>query len=142
MTRPYVRAFSAHWRTGDRTTVELRYDPADPLAVHLDLPGFDDLGWAFARDLIADGLDSARFDPAGIPNGDVHVWADPPYVPVGDGEGPRVYIRLSSPDGVAELSLRRDRVAGFLAATAVMVAYGTENPWPAEAPKWLSGVSL
>jgi hypothetical protein len=143
--RPYIRRFSAHWRTGDRTTIELRYDPADPLAIHLGPPNWDDNDdiWAFARDLLADGLDSRRADPAGIPGGDVHSWSDPPYVPVRVGdEGPRLYIRLMSPDGVAELSLRRNRAAGFLAATAVMVPFGKENPWPAKVPTWLSGVAL
>ena len=39
--------------------VALRYDPADPYAVHIDVAGPDrHLSWTFARDLLADGLRS------------------------------------------------------------------------------------
>ena len=39
--------------------VALRYDPADPYAVRIDVAGPDrDVSWTFARDLLADGLRS------------------------------------------------------------------------------------
>jgi hypothetical protein len=52
--------------------VQLSYDPADPLAVSLQLsgPGRDET-WVFSRELLADGLRSLV--PVG--NGDVHVQA-------------------------------------------------------------------
>lgn len=52
--------------------VQMTYDVADPLAVHLQLVGAQrDETWVFARDLLADGLRSLV--PVG--EGDVHVQA-------------------------------------------------------------------
>ena len=52
--------------------VQLTYDPADPLAVTLQLVGADrEEWWVFGRDLLADGLRSLV--PVG--NGDVQVQA-------------------------------------------------------------------
>ena len=50
----------------------LRYDPADPYAVHVlfhaESPAGEAVSWSFARELLVTGLD----EPAGI--GDVRVW--------------------------------------------------------------------
>ena len=50
----------------------LRYDPADPYAVHVlfhaESAGGEAVSWSFARELLVTGLD----EPAGI--GDVRAW--------------------------------------------------------------------
>ena len=77
----------------------LRYDPADPYAVHVlfhaESAGGEAVSWSFARELLVTGLD----EPAGI--GDVRVW--PWATPRGDF----VALALSSPDGNAWLEVPR-----------------------------------
>jgi hypothetical protein len=99
----------------------LRYDPADPYAVHVlfhaDSPGGEAVSWSFARELLATGLD----EPAGI--GDVRVW--PWATPRGDF----VALALSSPDGNALFEVPRTVVARFLRRTHVVVPRGRETSY-------------
>lgn len=96
----------------------LRYDPADPYAVHIlfhaESAGGEAVGWSFARDLLMTGLD----EPAGI--GDVRVW--PWATPRGDF----VALALSSPDGNALFEMSRGVLVRFLRRTCVVVPQGNE----------------
>jgi hypothetical protein len=96
----------------------LRYDPADPYAVHIlfhaDAAGGEPVGWSFARELLVTGLD----EPAGI--GDVRVW--PWATPRGDF----VALALSSPDGNALFEVPRGVLVRFLRRTCVAVPRGRE----------------
>ncbi|MFE3328737.1 SsgA family sporulation/cell division regulator [Streptomyces sp. NPDC059176] len=86
-----------------RIPVELLYDTRDPYAVRMTfhLPGDAPATWAFARELLLDGI-----------NG-----------PSGDGD---VHIAPSEPDGLAAVHIRLqvggDR-AVFRASTAPLVAF-------------------
>ena len=71
--------------------------------------------WVFARDLIAQGLES----PAG--EGDVGVWPSR-----SQGE-PVVCLALSSPNGQALLECPRADIAGFLEQTLGTVPAGDES---------------
>ena len=83
----------------------LRYDPADPYAVHVlfhaESAGGEAVSWSFARELLVTGLD----EPAGI--GDVRVW--PWATPRGDF----VALALSSPDGNALFEVPRSVLVRF-----------------------------
>lgn len=96
----------------------LRYDPADPYAVHIlfhaESAGGEAVGWSFARDLLMTGLD----EPAGI--GDVRVW--PWSTPRGDF----VALALSSPDGNALFEMPRGVLVRFLRRTCIAVPQGRE----------------
>ena len=97
----------------------LRYDPADPYAVHLvfhpESTGGKPVSWSFARELLVSGLD----EPTG--SGDVRVW---PWVSL---RGDFVALALSSPDGNALFEVPRTTVVRFLRSTYVAVPYGRES---------------
>ncbi|MGH8825549.1 MAG: SsgA family sporulation/cell division regulator [Jiangellaceae bacterium] len=96
---------------------ELRYSAQDPLAVEalFDDGSPDPVRWVFARDLLAAGLHRRTG------GGDVVVW------PTQDAEArPAVHLRLRSPHGDALLEAPADALEEFLAATARVVAPGTE----------------
>ena len=98
----------------------LRYDTGDPYAVHVAFQtgGAEDdteVVWTFARQLLADGLETA----AGI--GDVRVW------PWTDQGASVVAIALSSPSGQALFEAPRDALAHFLRRTYAEVAPGMES---------------
>ena len=94
------------------------YDPCDPFAVRAEFwltAGEDPVVWVFARDLIAQGLET----PAG--QGDVGVWPSR-----SQGE-PVVCLALSSPNGQALLECPRADLAGFLEQTLATVPAGDES---------------
>lgn len=95
----------------------LRYDTADPFAVHATFhTGADEtVDWVFARELLADGLHR----PTG--NGDVRVW---PSRSRGQGV---VCIALSSPEGEALLEAPARALESFLKRTNAAVAPGAEH---------------
>ena len=99
----------------------LRYDPADPYAVHVlfhaESTGGETVGWSFARELLLTGLE----EPAGI--GDVRVW--PWTTPRGD----YVALALSSPDGNALFEVPRGVLVRFLRRTCVVVPRGRESEY-------------
>ncbi len=99
----------------------LRYDPADPYAVHVlfhpDGVTVDPVGWSFARDLLVAGLSEAT----GI--GDVRVW--PWSTPRGD----LVALALSSPDGNALFEVSRSVLVRFLRRTFAVVPRGEESQY-------------
>lgn len=97
----------------------LRYQPADPYAVHVVFhAGIEDpaadVSWAFSRDLLAEGM----LRPSGI--GDVRVW------PWEGSNVDSVALALSSPDGQALFEASRVIVEGFLERTYREVPLGTE----------------
>lgn len=98
--------------------VSLRYDSADPYAVHLlfpaPSPGEAPVAWSFARDLLVTGL----AERAGM--GDVRLW---PYT---SGAGPHIALVLSSPDGCACFEVPRDVLVKFLARSCAVVPLGRE----------------
>lgn len=100
--------------------VTLRYDSADPLAVHIDFPvevSVDDEGvsWAFSRLLLEEGLEH----PAGI--GEVHLW------PCGTTH---TVVELHSPYGLAVVRFRTAQLQRFLHRSYGVVAPGTEDLGP------------
>jgi len=100
----------------------LRYDPADPYAVHVvfhpdaESPGCGDpVSWSFARDLLVSGLTEAT----GM--GDVRVW------PWSTPHGEVVALALSSPDGNALFEVPRSILVRFLRRTFTAVPRGEEG---------------
>jgi hypothetical protein len=98
----------------------LRYEPADPYAVHVVFAaaeGVDEpsVSWSFARQLLVDGLR----EPAGI--GDVRVW------PWSGQTGPVVALALTSPDGHALFEVPRRTLEDFLRRTFDEVPPGGET---------------
>jgi hypothetical protein len=98
----------------------LRYEPADPYAVHVVFAaaeGADEpsVSWSFARQLLVEGLE----EPAGI--GDVRVW------PWSNKTGPVVALALTSPDGHALFEVPRRTLEDFLRRTFDEVPAGAET---------------
>jgi len=102
---------------GRSVTATLRYDGDDPLAVRVVFPAEasldgSEVAWAFARDLLADGLR----EPAG--EGDVQVWpSEPGHTALG----------LYCAEGVAVLEFRSAELRAFLAGSYELVPAGTEQ---------------
>ena len=97
----------------------LRYDPADPYAVHVlfhpETGNGDPVGSSFARDLLVAGLDEAT----GI--GDVRAW------PWASARGDVVALALSSPDGNALFRCPAACFVRFLRHTYAAVPRGAES---------------
>ncbi|MCT9081474.1 SsgA family sporulation/cell division regulator [Streptomyces fulvoviolaceus] len=98
----------------------LRYNSADPYAVHIDFPAHvsadgEGLTWMFARSLLEEGLET----PAGV--GDVHIrpcgWA-------------RTILEFHSPLGLAVIRFSSGALQRFLLRTYDVVEPGTENLGP------------
>ncbi|MGV9915455.1 SsgA family sporulation/cell division regulator [Streptomyces tendae] len=111
----------AHWVTPDLLVVlkcEFSYDPADPLAVTLDLDtdGARAVRWIFCRQLLADGLVSR------VGEGDVVLW------PLLDDNGERssFCLRVGAGEHVALFEVPAAPVGRWLARTWAMVPSGTE----------------
>ncbi|MBB1242413.1 SsgA family sporulation/cell division regulator [Streptomyces durbertensis] len=99
-----------------RFTARLRYDASDPHAVRIVFPAAISLDgtettWAFARDLLADGL----LAPAGA--GAVRIWPGAP------GE---LMLELGAPEGVAVVALDAADAAAFVRASHAVVPPGEE----------------
>ncbi|MFD3580690.1 SsgA family sporulation/cell division regulator [Streptomyces sp. NPDC058644] len=97
------------------------YRSNDPFAVHVtfESPSDEPVTWAFARALLAEGLNGA----SGA--GDVQVWTRETQ-----NSGHRthcMFICLSVPEGTAVLQLRRSDLEKFLNRTRELIDYGQEN---------------
>ncbi|MFI1926234.1 MULTISPECIES: SsgA family sporulation/cell division regulator [unclassified Streptomyces] len=95
----------------------LRYDSADPFAVHVDFPPEVSLAgeavtWTFGRALLEQGVSG----PAG--SGDVHIW---PCGPV------RTVVEFHSPLGLALLQFETGALRRFLLRSYAVVAAGRED---------------
>ncbi|KOV76828.1 SsgD protein [Streptomyces sp. NRRL WC-3618] len=100
--------------------VTLRYESADPLAVHIVFPAevsADDTSvtWTFSRLLLEEGLEH----PAGI--GEVHLWPCGPTHTV---------VELHSPNGLAVVRFRTGQLQRFLHRSYGVVAPGMEDLGP------------
>lgn len=96
----------------------IRYDAADPYAVHVTFHTGGDRGtveWSFARQLLTDGLTQATGE------GDVRVW--PSHV---DGVA-TVFLALSSPSGQAVFEVALHELAEFLTSSYTAVPTGCES---------------
>ncbi|KAF4406033.1 MULTISPECIES: SsgA family sporulation/cell division regulator [Streptomyces] len=100
-----------------RIPVELEYDPVDPYAVRFTfhLPGDTPVTWAFARDLLLDGLSAPTGD------GDVHI------APVSAGLLSDVYIRLQVGDERATFRASAAPLVAFLDRADRIVPMGQEQ---------------
>ncbi|MFB9377872.1 SsgA family sporulation/cell division regulator [Kineococcus gynurae] len=99
----------------------LHYGADDPYAIHAVFRGGDtDVEWVFARDLLREGLEA----PAG--DGDVQVQPCMNSALAGDGRA-RILLRLSSPDGNAELEADEADVRRFLRRADALVPPGRET---------------
>ncbi|MEV7320669.1 SsgA family sporulation/cell division regulator [Streptomyces sp. NPDC093970] len=96
---------------------DLRYDAADPFAVHaaFQVGAGRTVEWFFARGLLAEGLRG----PAGI--GDVRLR------PTRHLHRHMLRITLASPGGRADLIVPRAALADFLRRTDALVPPGTEH---------------
>ncbi|MFJ9565960.1 SsgA family sporulation/cell division regulator [Streptomyces fuscichromogenes] len=96
----------------------LTYRVSDPYAVEARFwpDGQRETVWIFARDLLKNGLERRN----GL--GDVTVWPG-----TGMPGEPRVFVRLSSPQGSALLSTTDADLRVFLNAGSNLVAYGEEH---------------
>ncbi|MGV9652157.1 SsgA family sporulation/cell division regulator [Streptomyces sp. NPDC003554] len=96
----------------------LTYRASDPYAVEARFRAGDEdeTMWVFARDLLRNGLERR----SGL--GDVTVWPG-----IGVQGDPRVFVRLSSPEGKALLSATKADLQAFLDATGNLVDYGAEH---------------
>jgi hypothetical protein len=114
VTTPLTLSVSAV--TGEaELDAELRYDPADPLAVSLAI-GTDcgePVVWTFARDLLAAGVQEASGE------GDITIE------PASDLDSRELRITLAT-DCLATLLASRDRVVEFLVESYTVVASGAE----------------
>lgn len=95
----------------------LRYDSADPFAVHVDFPpevslAGEPVTWTFGRGLLEQGVDG----PAG--SGDVHIW------PCGQA---RTVMEFHSPLGMALLQFDTAALRRFLLRSYAVVARGGED---------------
>lgn len=99
----------------------LRYDPADPYAVHVVFHAkcteSGPVRWSFARELLVTGLE----EPVGL--GDVRVW------PWASSCGDFVALALSSPDGSALFEVPRGVLVRFLRRTCAAVPRGHESEY-------------
>ncbi|MEU6340882.1 SsgA family sporulation/cell division regulator [Streptomyces sp. NPDC046977] len=96
-------------------SVECRYGPDEPYAVHMRfgrVSGTGDAVWVVSRDLLLAGLRG----PSGA--GDVHVR------PGADGD---TLIGLGGESGTAVLRVGTGVLAAFLAAAIALVPLGTES---------------
>lgn len=96
----------------------MTYDQSDPFAVEavFEIGEGQPVRWIFARELLNDGL------LIGGGDGDVVVWPETGY----DGAD-LLMLRLSSPDGSAQLAARASDVLAFLTATYELVPRGSES---------------
>jgi Streptomyces sporulation and cell division protein, SsgA len=96
--------------------VGLRYDTADPYAVHAVFRVSVDqqISWVFARELLAQGMT----EPSG--DGDVRIW------PTSHDGREVVCIVLRSPDGEALLQAPAVQLDEFLSAAYSICARGRE----------------
>lgn len=104
--------------TGVPVLAGIRYDVADPYAVHVAFRTGGDRGtveWSFARQLLTDGLTEATGE------GDVRVW--PTHV---DGVA-TVLLALSSPTGEALFEVGLHDLAEFLTRSYAAVPTGCES---------------
>lgn len=100
-----------------QVAVSMRYDTADPYAVHavFRVAADQQIAWVFARELLTQGLDQ----PSG--DGDVNIS------PASNEGRESVSIMLRSPDGEALIAAPLDDVVEFLSAAYALCPRGRES---------------
>lgn len=97
---------------------DLSYRSTDPYAVQASFPS--QVVWVWSRDLLLDAF-------AGAVGGEGDISMAPfPFHRHPDQPVDRILISINTPDGRAKISVDAERLAGFLADTARIVAPGTE----------------
>ncbi|MGW5253534.1 SsgA family sporulation/cell division regulator [Streptomyces sp. NPDC004012] len=98
-------------------SMRLRYESADPYAVHAVFrhSGDEAVEWVFARELLTEGLKR----PVGF--GDVRVW------PIWSRTPYEVGIALASGTATATLTTRQPELRSFLKVTEAAVPPGAER---------------
>lgn len=121
MTRVTAQLMDVAAGRGQELPVDLRYEPADPFAVFLDIHEPKRVTtWMFARDLLNDGMRTAHGE------GDVTVTPHP-------FDAWTLIVDLSVPKGMgvrpghAVLHFDIHQVAEFLVDTYMVVPAGTES---------------
>lgn len=96
----------------------LTYRVADPYAVEarFKVGSTDETVWTFSRDLLREGVEKKT----GL--GDVTIW--PKKTPPHQAQ---IFIRLTSPEGTALLSVAEAHLSAFIEAAGKLVAYGAEH---------------
>lgn len=94
----------------------LVYRADDPYAVHLDVTNPDGSHeiWAFARELLADGISAVGI----VGDGEVRVQRHPSGV---------ITLHLTSPEGRADLAIDIEGIEALLSASYLMVPEGMES---------------
>ncbi len=97
---------------------ELTFDASDPYTVRMEFTGTQsNCTWLIGRELIAQGVLADPSSPAGT--GDVRIWRD---------EDPTfILLALSGVEGDALLAGPAEPFARFVAATTVLVPFGSES---------------
>ncbi len=97
---------------------ELTFDASDPYTVRMEFTGtHSNCTWLIGRELIAQGVLADPTSPAGT--GDVRIWRD---------EDPTfILLALSGVEGDALLAGPAEPFARFVAATTVLVPFGSES---------------
>lgn len=112
--------------------VDLVYRTSDPFAVELRFhTGSQWVHWYIARDLLTDGA------LCGDGEGDVQITPDA-------HDWSRVWLRMSSPTGVAAFEFARVDLDQFTDAVETLVPRGTEGElidWDREISSWLGEVA-
>lgn len=97
---------------------ELTFDAAEPYTVRIEFTGtHSNCTWLIGRELMAQGVLADPTSPAGT--GDVRIWRD---------EDPTfLLLALSGVEGDALLAGPAEPFARFVAATTVLVPFGSES---------------
>jgi hypothetical protein len=96
---------------------ELKWDPAEPLAVHMVCHLDDgDRDWMIGRDLLAEGAVSLK----SVGDGDVRIKREGPV-------SSRLLVCLRSHDGHADLGLNQPHVIRFLGRIQTACPLGQED---------------
>ncbi|MFD8779221.1 SsgA family sporulation/cell division regulator [Streptomyces sp. NPDC059916] len=105
---------------GEPAPAQLTYRLSDPYAVEATFhpDGDEAVVWAFARDLLTEGLDHSAGE------GDVIVWT---VVASDPDQEQRTYIRLNSPGGTALLSAPHRHLKRYLERTQHLCTPGMEH---------------
>lgn len=116
ITRDEWGVIQAHptWHLdGDHVIIPsiLRYDPRDPLVLHLTFFGAKTANWVIGRDLIATGMRT----PAGL--ADIKITRS----------GQHLHLKLTSHDGTGVLVTPADDIEMFLNVTYDAVPGGSED---------------
>jgi hypothetical protein len=116
ITREFTAQVVAPTDGPSEVPVAMRYDTADPYAVHavFQVSAAQQVAWVFARELLTQGLDQ----PSG--DGDVRIW------PATESGHAVVFLLLRSPDGEALMHAPVGHFVEFLTSAYTLCPRGRE----------------